>query len=246
MQILADWVTRGANTVPELSATVARLSISVAGTNISEFKFDQEDRLRSHVLMPAYVLAEGLAYRWWSLIGARGKTINLQTFRQGFAVPNVALTPDAMNVHVAARPFRYENPPVSFINGAEESCVRSDFEAALRSFILDVIARLDAEQIGENELSKYWRSIQISEQNASERAFCVAAGALGSDPYTISNDDAELIQQAGEIFLEEQLMEFLSAIGAQNTRIAIAWIKSEEAGSVRVLICQRLILFRVP
>jgi hypothetical protein len=228
VQILADWVARGANTAPELAATVARLSISVSGTNVSEFKLAQDNRLRSNVLMPAYVLAEGLTQHWWSLIGARGRRISLQAFRQGFAVPNVVFTPDADNVQVLARTFKYENPPVSFINSAEETCARSDFESALRSFIISVIAHLDAEKVVETELSKYWRSIQVSEQNESERAFCIAAGALGRDPYAISESDAELIQQASGIFKEEQLMEFLSAVGAQNTRNAITWVKNEE------------------
>jgi hypothetical protein len=226
VNILADWVARGANSVPELAATVARLSINIAGINVTEFKFDREERLRLHVMMPAYVLAEGLTHRWWTLVGARGRTINLRTFRQGFAVPDVAITPDATNLHIVAKSFRYENPPVSFINNAEENSARSDFESELRSFIERVIAQ--AAEIGETELSKYWRSIQISEQNASERAFCVAAGALGCDPYSISNDDAQLIQQASGIFLEEQLSEFLSAIAVQNTRDAITWIQSEE------------------
>jgi hypothetical protein len=152
----------------------------------------------------------------------------LRTFRQGFAVPDVAFIPDAANVQIIASAFRYENPPVSFINSAQEYSARSDFESALSSFIKAVIAHLDEAHVGETELSKYWRSIQVSEQNASERTFCVAAGALGCDPYSISEADSELIQQAGEIFPEEQLMEFLSAAGAKNTGNAIAWIRNEE------------------
>jgi hypothetical protein len=226
VRILADWVARGANSVPELAATVARLSIDIAGINVTELKFDREEYLRPHVVMPAYVLAEGLAHRWWTLVGARGRTINLRTLRQGFAVPDIAITPDATNVHIVAKSFRYENPPVSFINNAEEYLTHPDLESKLRGFVERVIAQ--TAEIGETELSKYWRSIQISEQNASERAFCIAAGALGCDPYSISNDDAQLIQQASGIFTEEQLSEFLSAIAVQNTRDAVTWIESEE------------------
>jgi hypothetical protein len=228
VKFLLDWVARGSNSVPELAATVARLLITVADTNVTEFKFDREERLRPHIIMPAYVLAEGIVQRWWTLVGARGRTINFRTFRQGFAVPDIAITPDQSALRVVASPFRYENPPVSFINRSEECSSRASFDVNLRAFISQVIEQLREAKIGETDLSEYWRSIQVSDQNTSERSFCIAAGALGCDPYSISSDNAQLIKLASEVFAEEQLVEFLSAIAIQNTSGTIAWIRNEE------------------
>jgi hypothetical protein len=224
----ADWLARGANSAPELAATVARISITIADVNVTEFKIGHEERLRPHMVMPAYVLAEGIVHRWWTLLGARGRSVQFRSFRQGFAIPDITVTPDAENTCIRANAFTYENPPASFINRSEESVSSVDLENELSQFIRDVVVQLEGQHIGESELTKYWRSIQTSAQNASERAFCLAAGALGCDPYAMRDEDAQLIEQAGGIFSDEQLGEFLSAVATSTGGTALNWILDEE------------------
>ena len=229
MKFLVEWLgTRGPNNAPELAATAARISIVIANQTVTEFREAQENTVRPSIVMPAYVLAEGFVQRWWTLMGGRGCTVRLRTFRQGFAVPDISIHPDSTEVEVVARPFAYDNPPVSFLNSARELVARSDFDCELRAFIENVVSHLAKLELDNSELAQYWRAIQTSDQNVSERDFCLAAGALGCDPYAISEQDAALLEQASTIFSDEPLREFLSAIGASRVDEAVTWIRQED------------------
>src|SRR5436309_1103723 len=60
------------------------------------------------------------------------------------------------------------------------------------------------------------------------RGLCLAAGALGLDPYSLDDKDARLIEQSATIFKGEQLREFLSAIQVSSAETALGWIEREE------------------
>ena len=74
--------------------------------------------------------------------------------------------------------------------------------------------KLAAARISESEVQVAWTRVQESISDDEERAFCEAAGALGVDPYTISNADADFIEKAGSLFRDEALVEFLAGIVA--------------------------------
>lgn len=57
-----------------------------------------------------------------------------------------------------------------------------------------------------------WSHVSRSLDNPDERAFCEAAGALGVDPYGISEADATFIEQAAELFSGEALLKFLAGV----------------------------------
>lgn len=228
MRFSADWLAKGRNRAPELAATVARVSIEVGDVNVTELRIDGEERVRRHVVMPAYVLAEGLVQRWWTLMGARGRAVRLRNIRQGFAVPDVVLTPDAEQIEVEARSFAYGNPAVAFINAARETVGRDAFRAELAGFAHGVLARLREMDIADSPLADYWRSIRTSEQNAQEHELCLAAGALGLDPYAMDERDANLIERSARVFRGEQLREFLSGVAGSAAEEALSWVTGEE------------------
>ena len=70
-----------------------------------------------------------------------------------------------------------------------------------------------------------------SRSDPDERAFCEVAGALGVDPYLISDTDARIIDDAGDLFTEEALIELLAGISRQNrerSRQLLEWVRQME------------------
>ena len=73
-----------------------------------------------------------------------------------------------------------------------------------------------------------WSRISNSRSDPDERAFCEAAGALGVDPYLISDTDARFIEDAGDLFSEEALVELLAGISKQKrerARQLLQWVR---------------------
>ena len=57
------------------------------------------------------------------------------------------------------------------------------------------------------------RRVSRSLGDPDERAFCKAAGALGVDPYGVSEEDALFIEEAAGLLSGEALLEFLAGVG---------------------------------
>src|SRR5262245_2601922 len=110
MRISADFLRRGSNATPEEAATVARLRILVGGKNAADARVRGRGSV-DHIVVPAYPLAEGLAYKWWTLAYGRGRTTNLRSMRAGFALPDILITGIGNGlVDVRCAPYVYRNP----------------------------------------------------------------------------------------------------------------------------------------
>ena len=86
----------------------------------------------------------------------------------------------------------------------------------MAEFIERVIERLSCGGVAHSEVAVRWSRISNSRSDPDERAFCEAAGALGVDPYLISDTDARFIEDAGDLFSEEALVELLAGISKQK------------------------------
>ncbi len=179
--------------------------------------------------MPAYPIAEGLAKRWWSIIGGRSGSVPLRSFRQGFAVPDIWFNFDGRNIEISVEPFTYDNPPVAFFERAKELVTVSSFEEEAGKFIADVLLQLSREGMSETPLAQRWSDIRKSSQDQDERAFCEAAGALGIDPYTCGESEAQVIERAGRLFAGGALQEFLCAQTPGRAETAIKWLAAAES-----------------
>ena len=67
----------------------------------------------------------------------------------------------------------------------------SEFERDASAFIEATLERLTEEALPDSWLRRRWDSIYESQENPEELAFCEAAGALGVDPYTCTDQVAE-------------------------------------------------------
>lgn len=224
MNISAEWLEGSEMSAPELRATASLLTISIAGRVISRLHDTRRSKVTEFIVMPAYPLAEGITRRWWQIVGGRGRDVRVRLFRDGFAVPDIVLAPDGRAVTIAVQPFDYANPPVRFLESAQERLPTAEVERDLRVFVETVLARLDERRVPDTALAERWEAITASYEDDDERAFCEAAGALGVDPYACGDTEARLIGDAAARFDGDALAEFLAAEHAVDIDADLHWL----------------------
>jgi hypothetical protein len=230
MRIVADWLDEAPNAAPEERATACDLRIFVGPFNATMHQEHNSKTLVDHVTMPAYSVAEGLAKDWWTIFGGRDREWSLVGHRMGYAVPDVRLTFDGITFTTYAGEQVYKNPPVRFLAAGVDEGTRSEAEKELSSFINKTIERLQS--CGSTSLKMQWDRVTSSRLDVEEAAFCEAAGALAVDPYSIEEQDATLIDQAGKLFNGDTLNEFLAGLVPGPARGAtVNWIINSEKKS---------------
>ena len=224
MRFEVHWQPAGPNVAAEERATVADLRIFIGDGNACV-----NEQLRRHggkvgaavgrnvrhedcVTVSVYPLAEEIVFGWWRLFGARDAWLRLADGRAGYALPDVQLAFDGTGFDAVCRPITYENPAVRFTGGNAERLARAAAESALTGLVEQVLDRLATGKVRDSGLQLRWQRVQVSRQDAKESAFCEAAGALGLDPYSIRDEDAEFIISAGALFSGEPLAELLSGL----------------------------------
>ena len=216
MRFSTEWVDQGPNASAEERATLCRLSLYVLEENACRFFDPVSNRTCDHVTVPAVHLAEGLATDWWSIFGGRDREHTIRKYRTGFVLPDVTLGFDGSTFEIRGAQCASTKPDVRFRQVGREGLIRAAAEATLAKFIEDVAARLATAGLSDSEVALRWSHLSRSLDNPDERVFCEAAGALGVDPYGISEADATFIEQAAELFSGEALLEFLA--GVDSTR----------------------------
>jgi hypothetical protein len=226
LQYSIEWIDGASNAAQEERATVGDFRLFLAEQNVTLHLRGGENC--DHLTISLYSLAEGLAHDWWTLFGGRDREISLMKHRSGYAVPDIRMSFDGNVFEFSAHQLTYENPNVRFWVGPTELTNRQNAQDQLASFIRSVLERLDSQNVSETSAALRWARVQASISNSDEATFCEAAGALGLDPYQISDKDAAAISSASEIFSGEALSEFLSGVGSADQSRLIEWIRATE------------------
>ena len=246
MRFEVDWQVEGVNAAAEERSTIADLRIFIGGDNVCAY---EQPRRRSkgrttadrrtnvqhvdHVTVSVYPLAEEIALNWWRLFGSRDGELRLLDGRGGYALPDVRLAFDGAGLAVRCLAAVYENPDVRFTHRGDSRLTRAEAESALTDFLQNVVDRLTAAEVQDSGLQLRWKRVLASRQDAEESAFCEAAGALGLDPYHITDTDAELIVNVGALFTGDPLAELLSGFSTADSRACghgvLAWLHKAEA-----------------
>lgn len=211
MRFSVEWIDGGLNRAAEERATLCKLGIYIQGQNACRFIDYASSEETESLVVPAVHLAEGIATDWWIIFGGRDRDHGIRRYRTGFALPDLRFRTDGSTFEVMGRPFRSENPHLRFQSDGGETLQRDTAESELSRFIQEVIDRLAGEGVRDSEVAACWSRVVESRKDPDEQAFCEAAGALGLDPYAISDDDACFIE-ANDIFSGESLIEFLAGI----------------------------------
>ena len=132
-------------------------------------------------------------------------------WRNGYALPDLRFECRGSTFSIECRPREWSNPKLVFMNHGMKWLPRVEAEELLGGFVQSVVDRLNGENLAGTEIQLDWERVQVSMFDKDERSFCEAAGALGVDPYAVSDADAAFIESAGDLFEGEALIEFLAA-----------------------------------
>ena len=222
MRFSVEWVDGGLNVAAEERATLCELRIYVSDQNACHFVDFISNEDTDSLIVPAVHLAEGLATDWWLLFGGRDREHRIRRYRSGFALPDLSFRSDGSTLEVTGRSLYSENPHLRFPFAGDETLPRSAAEVILSGFIEKVVDRLADEGVSSSEAALCWSRVAKSRSDPDEHAFCEASGALGLDPYAISEDDARFIEQAGSVFSQESLIEFLAGVRGKERSASVA------------------------
>lgn len=228
MRFSTEWLDHGPNVSAEERATLCRFRLYVSEENACRFYDPTSNSACDHVTVPAVHLAEGLAADWWSIFGGRDREHPLRNYRTGFALPDVTLGFDGSTFEVRGEQFAFTNPDVRFWQVGAEGLPRNVAESALADFIEEVSGRLASAGVSNSEVALRWSRVSQSLGEPDERAFCEAAGALGVDPYGVSESDAKFIEEAARLFSGEALLEFLAGVGDAARGELLNWVREVE------------------
>ena len=252
MRFSTEWIADAENLSAEERSTLCELGVFVGGSangangvgygerNVSTFYDIEDEQGYATICLPAVHLAKGIASSWWRIFGARDIEHSVLPWRTGFALPDLRFAFDGQCLAVRCDQSEMDNPPVSFLHHASESLNRSDAEQALATFVGNVVHRLAADDVAPTEVALAWQRVCESRTDDEEAAFCEAAGALGADPYAISDGDADFIEDAARHFEGEALVEFLAGVrlaaNSSAARVAIVdWLSGCRPGSRTLL-----------
>lgn len=217
VKFLVEWVRNGKNACAEEQATLCYLKILVDGENACAFYDVSEEQHFEYLYIPAVHLAEGIAIGWWDIFGGRDRNFSISPYRNGFALPDLKLCFDGCRFEVFGSQYSSENPKIKFWR-TESDTERKVAESALSKFVDQVVERLSSEGVKKSGVESRWSQISYSRENPEEQVFCEAAGAIGADPYAISESDASFIELAASRFSGEILIEFLAGLRESSSR----------------------------
>ena len=212
MKFLAEWIHGASNASEVERATMCRLSIMVGNVNACSHWDDRTGSSHEYVTVPAVHLAEGIASDWWTIFGGRDVKRPIWRYRTGFILPCLSLSCDGSTFEVSGEQMHCDNPGLRFWPAGTEMVPRSEAETELARFVESVVERLASARISRTDVQLRWERVSESRGDPEERAFCEAAGALGVDPYIISDADGDLVMRSGELFSNESLADFLAGV----------------------------------
>ena len=237
-----DWLDGEGMSGPELSATLASLTIR-AGESVVTRVFDARAKtVRDFAHVPLYPLAEWLVANWWFIAGEIPNPDNehsqdflrrhsLGANRDGYAFPNLDIVPSyGGRTCVSWSPTRSLWTRAEFLAGGEALVDGDEFRRTCSDFIDSVILRLDSLGVQDTFLQEEWDAIRGADDE--EIQFCQAAAALGWDPYALDDDAREHVIALDDM-LGGLLDEALPALDAANPLSGASEIETALEGARR-------------
>jgi hypothetical protein len=200
------WEDPGAVRGPELAATWARLQIRLNGIDLTESYDEYGATLREALYLPVYPIAEWFAANWWHLwfeSRFQGNRLLAQAHRlraaeEGFALPDLNFWSEGNFLALHAHAYTHFAAKLRFLNEAAAVIPVEDCRQEAARLIEQVVARLDEKGISGTFLQSEWDNITRIESVAdrSEARFCQSAAQMGLDPFDVSDEDANQIENA--------------------------------------------------
>ncbi len=250
-----EWLDAPGVTTPELAATWARQELWVGGRCVTQAE-TPDGTLRRSIYGSVYPLAEWIATNWWiltahirpSAVESRYWTWpNIRTYPwlanhnfrgagDGMAWPNLTLVTEGAVTRICwVSDLKYAPRPIRFAADGVTAGATSDVLEGLASIVDRVLERLSEEGLHKTRLADEWEA--IADASPDERDFCLTAGKLGLDPYSLPDGiAADIIDIAAEL-PQELVSDFFDSADPEALTAAARWARramiSAEKASVR-------------
>ncbi len=251
----------------ELASTWARLEVWVGDRCVTQVEDAASGSARRSIYCSLYPLAEWIAFNWWALeayvrpsalapeawsysrLAGRHsndsrwlRQQNMRAAGDGFLWPNLAIIPEGQVAHVAwfADGGLAPGALLRFTQNGEALVERAPLMSTLSMVVESVLTRLTESGVSNTSLSDEWDA--ISQVDAEEREFCLAAARLGLDPYGIDEGLARLIELAAEHLDSRTLDEFLGSANPWLLEKSLKWVGSA-GGELKALPSQTVQAF---
>ena len=150
--------------------TFADMQISVGTRAVTELEDYRSRTVRQGIYVSAYPLALFLASNWWRLRweprplqedAAWRMRHCLPAIGEGFVWPDLTFASDGEAIQVAVRAAEHsKTAPVRYLADFSGWVPATSFERAVRHFIEDVLARLEAVGRSDSDLADVWAEVQ--------------------------------------------------------------------------------------
>ena len=251
-----EWTAADGVRGRELAATWASLLIGVGDEIVTRVVDERARTVRDRVYAPLYVVAEWLVTNWWFLFHeaenpakagspAFARRHALGASREGYAFPDLQVTPAGPRIRLAWTSERLEQANMEFLGGGAAWIDRGEFRDRCSEFVDLVVRRLAALDVEGTLLQEEWAAIRDAGED--ESTFCRVAAGLGWDPCAV--DDAERAAVLGleHVLSGAVLEEAVAVLDADDLDADLAAIAAAlEAGKAAGLSLARLRSPRTP
>ena len=222
----------GHSTVAEHRATWARLEIWVNNKCVTRHQNLAEGELHSGIVRPMYPVAEWLLTNWWRLNFElpypkrpgywRGH--HIRAAEEGFALPDLEFVTAGDLMKLVCKPHNAEHQRVEFIDDACCWLPREEVRAEFCRVIEQVVCRLKKRQLVDTFVESEFTALQ--RLTSDEHEFCAAAGALGVDPFQITDAAASAIELATSELPSSIQSELFAVADLSRLSLAADWVKN--------------------
>ena len=251
-----EWTAADGVRGRELAATWASLLIGVGDEIVTRVVDERARTVRDRVYAPLYVLAEWLVTNWWFLFHeaenpakagspAFARRHALGASREGYAFPDLQVTPAGPRIRLAWTSERLERANMEFLGGGAAWIDRGEFRDRCSEFVNLVVRRLAALDVEGTLLQEEWAAIQAAGED--ETTFCRVAAGLGWDPYAIDDAERKAVLGLEHVLTGAVLEEAVAVLDADDLDADLAAIAAAlEAGKAAGLSLARLRSPRTP
>lgn len=230
------WIKDEAGGSPEEVATWARVGLEVDGKQVFYHQDLLSGEKRETQLLPLIDLANWFAGNYWFLLGEsldsdflnESEYAYRHTLRyasQGFPLPSLTFFSEREFIQLDWKVSEEVHAQIKYLRPDTVKIPVEIFTAELNSFLNAIDNQLRSSGILDTEFQDLWASITAADTD--EKEFCLAAAAIGKDPYGIKDNEANEIIEAAKILPDGLHIEFFNAIGEGFTLAKAKMIQRE-------------------
>lgn len=231
-----EWEDPGDARGAELRATWARLQIDVGNATLTRLIDTDASSVRDAIYLPAYPIAEWIAYNWWFLLYEPhspqkerdyAQRHSLRTAGDGYALPDIQIKPMGKIVELSCRGRSVDGSRIEFIGNSLLHLPTQTVVDGLSRFVELVRRRLRDEGVPLTPLDEEWERITAVRQQKEVLPFIHFCAAVGQDPFDLDERTARQLELLENRYPYETALAASRAISGDIGR-ALSWLSVAE------------------